>query len=179
LLAATLRFVGMLMILAALVVPDLAAAFGAEAPAQPSLDVAPPVQQHEHDGGACGEEEAVEELIDCGADLEARLGEPWAIALLRTTEVRMTEQQCQELLADIWSEQSCSISGRECGKVLAGGIQTSGFELVSSGASGHVSGAAHELASASVRRLGRPADERMPKLPDLLPPVPPPKLATR
>jgi hypothetical protein len=179
LLVAALRCVGVMLILVALVAPDLAAALGPKAPAQPSLAVAPPVS-HDDEGGACGDdEETFEELIDCGADLEVRLDEPWAIALLRTTEVRMTAQQCQELLTDIWSQQSCSASGRDCGKVLAGGVQTSGFELVSSSASGHVSLAAHGLAGASSRRLGRPTDERIPRLHDLLPPVPPPRLATR
>ena len=176
-LAAALRVVGTMLILLGLLGPNLAAALGAPPVVQPDSPPAEAVQVHEDEGGACGEdEESFEELIDCGADLEARLDEPWAIALLRTTEVRMTARQCEELLADIWSQQSCSASGRECGKLNAGGVQPSGLEIVSSSASGHVALAAHGLDAAAARRLGRPADERMPKLRDLLPPVPPPKL---
>jgi hypothetical protein len=176
-MAAALRLVGAMLILLGVLAPNLAAALGASPTVQPSSPSAPTVQVHEDEGGACGEdEESYEELIDCGSDLEARLDEPWAIALLRTTEVRMTAHQCEELLADIWSQQSCSASGRECGKLNAGGVQPSGLEIASSSASGHVSLVVHGIDAAVARRLGRPADERMPKLRDLLPPVPPPKL---
>jgi hypothetical protein len=181
LLAAALRWFGALLILLALLAPDLAAAIGPEPVAQPRSGLAAEYD-YEGDDGACGEHEddeseaSVEELIDCGSDLDAHLDEPWAIALLRTNEVRMTAQQCQELLVDLWSQQSCSAAGRECGNLLAGTVQTTGLEIVSSSASGHVTVAAPGLDAASVRRLGRPIDERMPKLRDLLPPVPPPKL---
>src|SRR5690606_26015444 len=132
------------------------------------------------DDGACGEEqETLEELIDCGAELDARLDEPLAIALLRTTEVRMTSQQCEELLTDIWSRQSCSLAGRECGNLFAGGVVPPGLELASSSTSGQLSALVDGPLAADGRRLGRPLDERMPKLPDLSPPVPPPKLVLR
>jgi hypothetical protein len=172
-----------MLILLGLLAPNLADALGARVDAQEVGQPSPSdpiVQEHAYEDGACGDEdeESYEELIDCGADLDAHLDEPWTIALLRTTEVRMTAQQCEELLADIWSQQSCSASGRECGKLNAGGVQPSGLELVSSSASGHASLAADGLDAASARRLGWPADELMPKLRDLLPPVPPPKLVT-
>ena len=175
--AAALRLLGALLILLGLLAPGLASALGSEPTVQPSP--AADVQEPEDYGGACGDEdEELEELIDCGADLDSRLDEPWAIALLRTTEVRMTAQQCEELLTDIWSQQSCSASGRECGKLFAGGVQPPGFEIASSSASGHMAVAAQGLEGAAARRLGRPTDERMPKLRDLLPPVPPPKLVS-
>lgn len=181
-LASALRLipplVGALLILLGLLAPDLASALGTKPDLQPAPQVA--VQEHEYDGGACGEddEESFEELIDCGANLDAHLDEPWAIALLRTHEVRMTSQQCEELLADIWSQQRCSAGGSECGKLLAGSVQPTGLEIVSSSATGHVGLGSHDLDGASARRLARPADQRMPKLRDLLPPVPPPKLVT-
>lgn len=177
--AAALRALGGLLILVALLAPGLASAWSAQPVVQPS---APPTEPEiVEDDGACGEEQETyyEELVDCGAELDAKLDEPLAIALLRTTEVRMTSQQCEELLADIWSRQSCTIAGRECGKLFAGGVAAPGLELVSSSASGHVSALADGMDPAQVRRLARPLDQRMPKLPDLSPPVPPPKLVLR
>lgn len=174
LMAFALRTIGLLLILLGLLVPGLASAL------EPKLDVQvsppPKLLALDDEGGACGEDEEFEELIDCGSDIDGHFAEPLAIALLRTTEVLVTARQCEELLADIWSRQSCSASGRECGKLLAGGVHPSGLELLSSSASGHVSVAALGLGASSLRRLGRPLDERMPKLADLMPPVPPPKL---
>jgi hypothetical protein len=169
-----------MLILVALLVPGLVSASTARVE-QPNAPIADAGWEHRHwDEGACGEdEETLEELIDCGAELDVRLDEPLAIALLRTTEMRMTAQQCEELLADIWSRQSCSVSGRECGKLFAGGVVAPGLEIVSSSASGHVTLGADALAGAQARRLARPGDERMPKLRDLSPPVPPPRLALR
>jgi hypothetical protein len=171
--------IGAMLILVALLVPGLVSA------STPVEQPKAPIAEAHHwasnwDGGACGEdEEDFEELIDCGAELDVRLDEPLAIALLRTTEVRMTAQQCEELLADIWSRQSCSASGRECGKLFAGGVVAPGLEIVSSSASGHLTFGGDALAGAQGRRLARPSDERMPKLRDLLPPVPPPRLGLR
>jgi hypothetical protein len=169
-----------MLILLALVVPDLAAAFGVEPtasadPRNSASDAAvAPI-----DGGACGEDEDFEELIDCGSDLDARFDEPFAIAVLRKTEVRTTREQCEDLLADIWDRQTCSAEGRECGTMIPGGMPAPGPELATSSSSGATGFASVDLGSGKARRLGPPGDERMPKLRDLLPPVPPPKLAAR
>ncbi|MFO7563949.1 MAG: hypothetical protein R6X02_14980 [Enhygromyxa sp.] len=170
--AAALRSIGALLILVTMLVPGLVSA---SAPLEQPR--APIVEVPHWDGGACGDdEEDLEELIDCGAELDARLDEPLAIALLRTTELRMSAQQCEELLADIWSRQSCAASGRECGRLYTGGIAPPGFEIASSSVSGHVAAGADALAGAQLRGLARPGDEPMPKLRDLSPPVPPPRL---
>lgn len=172
--AVALRSLGALLILALLLLPGLSSARDVSPP-EPSL-----VEIPHWDGGACGEDEdTIEELIDCGAGLQARFDEPLAIALLRVSKIRMTARQCEELLADIWAQQRCTMSGRECGKLLAGGIVPTSFDLWSSSASGHPTAAADEPLGAQVRRLGRPADARMPKFRDLAPPVPPPKLELR
>ena len=133
----------------------------------------------EQDGGACGEDEELEELIDCGSDLEARLDEPYAITVLRKTEVRTTQAQCEDLLADIWARQTCSASSRECGKLLPGATPGPGPKLAGSSASGHAHTLVTGIADADARRLGAWPESRMPKPRDLLPPVPPPKLAAR
>jgi hypothetical protein len=170
-----LRSLGMMLILVALMLPTIVSA------AAPVEQRAAAIAQVPHfDGGACGEdEEDFEELIDCGAELDARLDEPLAIALLRTTEVRMTAQQCEELIADIWSRESCSASGRECGKLFKGGVTAPGLELVASGASGQVAPGNDRLADAQSRRLAHSSEDSLPKLRDLSPPVPPPRLELR
>ncbi len=174
--AAALRALGTMLILVGLLAPSLAAAFVGTPGSQSRAHVAVDVLGSEFDGGACGEEEQLEELIDCGADLEARADEPFAIAVLRSTELRTTKQQCQELLADIWARQSCSIEGRECGTMNRGGLPGPAPELLSSSSSAHAGLAALGIDEAPVRRLAAPAAERMPKLPELSPPTPPPKL---
>lgn len=160
--------------LLALVVPGLAIA---------EPETARPTDSRSNDdvwdseeGGACGEDEASEELIDCGAELDARLDEPFAIALLRNTKVRTTKQQCEELLADIWARQTCSAEARECGQMLPAAPPGPGPKLASSSSSARSTFAVLGLAGPSVERLGPPSDERLPKLRDLAPPVPPPKL---
>lgn len=173
--AAVLRVVGALLILMTLVVPDLAAALGVESAPTDPRDSAHADLFDDIDGGACSDEE-LEELIDCGSDLEARIGEPLAIALLRTTQVRTTREQCKDLLADIWDRQSCSAEGRECGTMIPGGMPSPPPKLASSSSSAHAGLAALDLDGVELRRLGPPIDERMPKLRDLSPPVPPPKL---
>jgi hypothetical protein len=128
---------------------------------------------------ACGEDEEFEELIDCGADLVAELDEPYAITVLRKTEVRTTREQCEELLADIWARQTCTAGGRECGKLLPGAMPSPGPKLATGSSSGQTFASFADLDDADVRRLGFAAESRMPKSRDLLPPVPPPKLAAR
>jgi hypothetical protein len=182
-MAATLRVFGAMLILApllvALLAPSLAAAFMGE-PSGPHNVAGAGANEFErgsdYEGGACGEDEEFEELIDCGADLEAHLDEPFAIAVLRSTEVRTTKQQCEELLADIWERQSCSADNRECGKLIPAGMPGPGPKLAGSSISAHTMLASLGLADAQARRLGPPTDERMPKLRDLSPPVPPPRL---
>ncbi len=175
-MAVALRFVGVMLIVLAVLAPSLAAAFGTEPPARPELrDPA----FADADGGACGEDEESEELIDCGSDLDARLDEPFAIAVLRKTEVRVTRQQCEDLLADIWDRQACSADSHECGTMIPGGMPGPGPKLATSSSSGHDGFAALGLGRVQVRRLGLPTDERMPRLRDLSPPVPPPKLVAR
>jgi hypothetical protein len=188
-LVAALRSCGALLILIALILPSVLVA-NASTPS-PNLRIDPiglvdsgtgeaervPVSGDE---GECdGESSHSEELIDCGSDLEVRLGEPLAITLLRRFEVRTTQEQCRDLLAEIWEQESCTAQGRECGKLLPGAIPHSPPKLSSSSASGQIVTAWFELDPASSRRLGRPTDERMPKLRDLSPPVPPPRLAAR
>jgi len=162
---------GALLLLLALIVPDLA--FGR---VEQAAKAAPADDWYAEDGGACGEDEIGEELYDCGSELDARFGEPLAIALLRSTVVRTTKEQCEELLADIWSRQGCSADGRDCGKLVPGVPFGPAPKLVSSSSSAQSWVAALSCAAATVRRLGLPTDDRLPSLRDLQPPVPPPKL---
>lgn len=180
------RMLGALLLLLALVVPELAlgalglASLEAGAHAQGSETSSRSRGSFADEGGSCGDDSLPgkdgEELFDCGSQLEARLGEPLVIALLRSTEVRTTKQKCEELLADIWSEQSCSADGRDCGKLVPGAPVGPGPELVSSSSSAHSSFASLGFGAASSRRLALPTDDRLPKPRDLQPPVPPPKL---
>jgi hypothetical protein len=169
-----LRLLGAVAVLFALVVPSFALgdASGNQPRVQPDFEVG------DEDGGACSEDEA-DELIDCGAGLDRRFDEPLAITLLRSTVVRTTKQRCEELLLDIWSRETCSVQGRDCGKLLPRAPASPGPKLASSSTSASASMAGFELDGPSARRLGPPSDDRLPKLPDLQPPVPPPKLPLR
>lgn len=168
--ALALRLLGSLLILAGLLIPQ----GSAEAAGAPTHRAA--VADRSGDGGgACGETEQ-EELVDCGASLERALGEPFAIALLRELEVRMSEQSCTELLFDIWSQQICEGQGRECGKMNSGTPPGPSPRLASSSSSARSSWASHDLGPEPVRDLDRGVGPRGPSSRDIEPPVPPPKL---
>ncbi len=127
--------------------------------------------------GACEDGVEPRELLECGAQIEATLDEPLVITLLRMLDVRLPEDVCTELLADIWSQQVCIVGSRECGKMNAGTPPPAPHEWVSSSASGHSSCAGLGLSAEAVRRLGfadrtRPFASR-----DVQPPVPPPRLS--
>lgn len=161
--------------LLALVLPDLAIA---EPETQAAADrlVDDDGVWDSADGGACGDDEDHEELIDCGAELDALLDEAFGVSRSRSITLRTTREQCEELLADIWARQICSAGARDCGKVLPAAPPGPGPKLASSSSSARSTVLVLGFDSPPVRRLGPPVDERLPKLRDLAPPVPPPKL---
>lgn len=182
-LAIALRVLGAALILASLVFPRA----GAQAAQTPTVVNTSTSAAHsrgfstsaitDDDGGACGEDPQVES-IDCGAkldELDERLDEPFAIALLRTFELQMSEQACTELLADIWSQQSCEAQGRECGKMNSGTPPGPAPKLASSSSSAQSIWAGLGLGDAAPQGFGR-SDVQGPNSRDLQPPVPPPRL---
>ena len=178
-LAIALRVLGAAVILVALVFPRVGAqAATTPEQAKPIASAAAHTAGADDEGGACGED-LQEESIDCGArldEMDQRLDEPFSIALLRTVELHMSEQACTELLADIWSQQSCEAQGRECGKMNSGAPPGPAPKLASSSSSAQSIWAGLGLGGASSNRLGRGTKVRGPNSRDLQPPVPPPRL---
>jgi hypothetical protein len=183
-LAITLRVLGAALILASLVFPRAGAqasggTTGATAgPASVTVQATVVLGSTDDDGGACGEDPQVESL-DCSDMLDGmdqRLDEPFAIALLRTVELYMSEQACTQLLADIWSQQSCQAQGRDCGKMNSGAPPGPAPKLASSSASAQSIWAGLGLGHADIRRHRRGTNVRGPTSRDLQPPVPPPRL---
>ena len=190
-LAIALRVLGAALILASLVIPRAGAqAAPAAAPVSvavlgigigmpmPMPGMPMSIPGPSDDGDACGEDPQ-EESLDCSAMLdgvEPRLDEPFAIALLRTVELYMSERACTQLLADIWSQQSCQAQGRDCGKINSGAPPGPAPKLASSSASAQSIWAGLGVGRADVRRHARGTNVRGPTSRDLQPPVPPPRL---
>ncbi|WP_106392388.1 hypothetical protein [Enhygromyxa salina] len=169
-LSAVLRLLGAGLMLLALLVPRAEAEAAA-----PSAEYLPYGQGVHGEGGACGESQQ-EELVDCGASLHEMLDEPLAIALLRALDVRMTEKACNDLLADIWAQQSCQAEGRDCGKMNSAAPAPPAPKLASSSSSARSSWATIGLAGDDARSPGFNTQLRGPSSRDLQPPVPPPRL---
>ena len=166
--ALALRLLGSLLILAGLLIPR----GPAEAAPAPVVQPAHPSASFD-DGGSCGEDED-EAIVDCGADLEPTIDEPFALRLLREVEVRMNERTCTDLLLDIWSQQICAGQGRECGKMNSGAPPGPGPKLASSSSSAQSSFVSLDLGEPQVRDHGF-AEVRGPTSRDIEPPVPPPR----
>lgn len=174
-LSLLLRLAGAVVVLLALTMPRS----GLEAAPPRVVDGASSLGQHayDEDGGACGEADEEQELIECGAKLEQTLDEPLLIALMRTLEVHMSEQACTELLVDLWSEQTtCQAEGRECGKMNSGAPPGPPPKLASSSSSAQSSWASLGLRGGASGTLELDGEVRALDSRDLQPPDPPPKL---
>jgi hypothetical protein len=128
------------------------------------------------DDGACEEVDEPQELLECGAQYDDMLDQPIVLSLLRALGVRITAEACDELLADLWSQQVCEAGSLECGKMNAGAPPGPPSKLVWSSASGHTSWASSFMpGSGSKAKLAFADRTRAFDSRDLQPPVPPPR----
>lgn len=167
---AVLRLLGALAVLVLLALPKGEAAAAPNPSARDKAPVAHPGDEE----GACEEIEP-EEILECGAQFEPTLDEPLVISLMRSLGVRTTKDRCEELLADVWAQQVCTATSRECGKMNAGAPPAPPHEWVSSSATGHSSWSNLDVTAEAVRRLAFADRTRNFDSRDLQPPVPPPR----
>lgn len=178
---AMLRMLGVLGILLVLVLPRGEAA-AAPTPVAQDLGASDRAQQlaagaHVDEDGACEEVDEPQELLECGEQYDDMLDQPIVLSLLRALGVRITEEACDELLADLWSQQVCEAGSLDCGKMNALPLPGPPSKLVWGSASGHASWAssfgmpdAGSSAKLAFADRTRSFDSR-----DLQPPVPPPR----
>jgi hypothetical protein len=129
--------------------------------------------------GACEEIEP-QELLECGSQYDDMLDAPLVLSLLRALDVGLTEEACDELLADLWSQQVCAAGSVECGKLNAGAPPGPPPKLGSSSASACSRWPdSLGLGLSTEGRLGHADRTHAFTSRDLQPPVPPPRLSGR
>lgn len=168
-----LRMLGVLSVLLLLALPKGEVA-AAPSPVARDLALANLAGSHADEDGACEEIEP-QELLECGAQYDDMLDQPIVLSLLRALGVRITEDACHDLLADLWSEQVCEVGSLDCGRMNAGAPPGAPIELVWSSASGHSSWANQPGIGAPQRRLAFGQRRLAFDSRDLQPPVPPPR----
>lgn len=130
------------------------------------------------DDCAEGQSQQEQELVECAARYEPTLDEPVLVALMRDLGVEMSAAECDELLRELWSEQSCAGRGRDCGKINTGAPPAPGPRFASSSSSARAAWANLELGgprSGGLSAWAEASEEFRSR--DLQPPLPPPKLA--
>jgi hypothetical protein len=129
---------------------------------------------HADEDGACEEVEP-QELLECGAQYDDMLDQPIVLTLLRALGVTLTADVCDELLADVWTQQICEAGSIECGKLNAGAPPGPPMKLLWGSTSGHSSWASSGLPSLGASKLAFADRTRAFDSRDLQPPVPPPR----